>query len=267
MEIGKSVLFATVRPGAARRWVGILCTFITLNACTGEQTPGCLRASGDMVRHVLELPDFDRITVNERVRLVVRYGPVQEVVLETGEYLQADVEARVEEGRLQLFNHTSCNLFREYGITTFYITVPSLTEIRSNTGYPIQSDGVLPFTDLTLFSESFSIPEADTTDGSFDLDLQVQSLEISANGIAYFEVRGTAERVQLNIAAGDARIDARDLQADHVSFNHRGSNDMLVQPGMSLRGVIRGPGDVVSYHRPDSVDVEFLYKGRLRYED
>ena len=48
-----------------------------------------------------------------------------------------------------------------------------------------------------------------------------------------------------------------------VNFNHRGSNDILVNPQESLTGVLRGTGDLQSYNRPATVDVEELYNGRL----
>ena len=138
-----------------------------------------------------------------------------------------------------------------------------MTSIRSSTGFPIKSDGVLAFDSLRLLSESFTNPEAETTDGEFDLDLEVASLSLTVNGIAYFKLKGTAESMSITIAAGDSRIEAEALIADRVTINHRGSNDILVNPQESLAGVLRGTGDVQSYNRPETVEVEELYNGRL----
>nr|WP_273569019.1 DUF2807 domain-containing protein [Maribacter sp. Hal144] len=58
-------------------------------------------------------------------------------------------------------------------------------------------------------------------------------------------------------------MEAQNLTAQNVIVDHRGSNDMFIEPQVSVRGVIRGNGDVVSSNRPAIVEVEELYKGRL----
>lgn len=247
--------------------MGCSLLFLLLTGCNGEQVPDCFQNSGELVREELVLQPFDKLTVYELVRVVIQFGPEQKVELETGEYLRDEVEAIVTDGRLELRNHNNCNLFRPYGQTTFYITVPDLKEIRSSTGYPITSRGPLPFEDLSLYSESFNNPDTGTTDGSFDLNLQAQSLAVVANGIAYFKLQGSTTTLRLTIAAGDSRIDARDLSAQRIIVNHRGSNDMLVTPVQSIQGVIRGTGDILCFHRPDTVDVDILYRGRLLFRD
>ena len=72
--------------------------------------------------------------------------------------------------------------------------------------------------------------------------------------------------LNLNIAAGDSRIEAEDLVAESITLNHRGSNDMFVNPQASISGVIRGTGDVISVSRPATVTVAELYKGRLIFK-
>ena len=161
----------------------------------------------------------------------------------------------------------NCNLFRDYGVTKVVVTSPNITEIRSSTGWPITGEGILGFSDLLLITESFNNPETETTDGSFDLEVATQTLRIVANGIAYFQVRGTTENLMTTIAAGDSRVEAENLVAQNVTLDHRGSNDILVNPQQSLLGVIRGTGDVVSVNRPALVDVEVLYKGQLIFRD
>ena len=147
------------------------------------------------------------------------------------------------------------------------MTAPDLNEIRSSTGWPIESDGVLEYPEMSLFSESFLDPEALTTDGSFDLELNTQNLNVVVNGIAYFKLRGNTENLNLIVAAGDSRVEAEQLIAQSVTLDHRGSNDLLIQPLQSLKGVIRGTGNVLSYFRPPVVEVDILYKGRLEYKD
>ncbi|SDE90430.1 Putative auto-transporter adhesin, head GIN domain [Pricia antarctica] len=261
VEINKRNYQSSFFPGY-RNHVYII--FILLFAsCNTENAPDCLQNSGNLIREEVALSEFTKITVFENVALVLKQGGVQKVEIATGEYLRDEVSATVEGDRLLIKDTNDCNYFREYGLTTVYITSPNITEIRSSTGQLIKSDGVLAYANLTLLSESFNNPESETTDGEFDLEVDTQNLGVVVNGIAYFQLKGKTENLRLTIAAGDSRIEAGNLTAQSVSLNHRGANDMFVNPQRNISGTIRGTGDVISSNRPDTVAVEALYKGRL----
>ncbi|WP_396637006.1 head GIN domain-containing protein [Maribacter sp. R77961] len=236
-------------------------------SCNSENAPDCLQNSGDLVRVEIALPDFDKITVFEKVALVLKQGEEQKVEIESGEFLLEEVSAIVEGDRLILRNENGCNFFREYGLTTVYVTSPDIMEIRSSTGQLISSDGTLDYPNLNLLSESFINPETETTDGSFDLNLNAIRVSIVVNGIAYFKLSGATENLNLNIAAGDSRIEAENLVSENVTINHRGTNDMLVNPQLAIRGIIRGTGDVISFSRPATVEVEEIFNGRLVFRE
>ena len=87
------------------------------------------------------------------------------------------------------------------------------------------------------------------------------------NGITYFKLRGKTEFLGMTVAAGDSRIEAEELQTQFVDFDHRGSNDLIVNPQQLIKGEIRGTGDVISLNQPSLVQVEELYKGRLIFKD
>ncbi|MBC2838940.1 head GIN domain-containing protein [Robiginitalea sp. SC105] len=248
------------QPTAPFALLMLLAVFI---AGCGEKGPDCLQAAGEVVREELAVPAFTDITVFENVQLVLRQGTEQQVLLETGKNLRSDVSATVTDGTLELRDENGCNLYREYGLTTFYVTTPDLGVLRSSTGWPIRSEGVLAFDNFRLVSESFNNPETVTTDGAFDLEVATRQLRIVANGIAFFRLRGSTDLLQVTIAAGDSRVEAPDLDALRVSLNHRGSNEILVRPINRIDGVIRGYGDVLSYNRPDTVEVEEAFRGRL----
>ena len=249
------------------KYVHLIVLCLMLSGCGGENTPDCFQKEGDRVRELVTVAPFDRITVFENIEMVLIQGTEQSVEIETGEFLRNEVSAEVIDGELILRDENNCNFFRDYNTTIIYVTTPDLTEVRSSTGFPVRSQGVLNFADLTLISESFTMPENETTDGSFDLSLNTQSVNVVVNGIAYFRLRGTTESLDVTIAAGDSRIEAEDLLANAVFVNHRGSNDILVNPQESLQGIIRSTGDVISYNRPGLVDVEEVFNGRLIFAD
>lgn len=238
-----------------------------LSACNGDNVPDCFQNAGALVREEIVVPDFTKITVFENVKLVIKQGAEQKLEVETGEFLREEVIVSVEGDRLVLRDENGCNFVRDFGLTTVYVTAPNITEIRSSTGFPITSDGVLGYPSLTLLSESFTEPEAETTDGEFNLEVDSENIGIVTNGIAFFELGGTVENFSITIAAGDSRVETSGLIAQNVTINHRGSNDVLIDPRQSLSGVIRGTGDVISFNRPSEVNVEVLFNGRLIFRE
>lgn len=240
---------------------------LLLVACNGDNVPDCFQNAGDLVRETVEVNQFTNITVFENINLVIKQGTEQIVEIETGEFLRKEVSAQVEDNRLIVRNENGCNFFRDYGLTTVYVTSPNIEQIRSSTGLLISSDGVLNYPNLSLVSESFAEPEAETTDGSFDLNVASESISIVVNGIAFFQLSGTTSNLNITIAAGDSRIEAENLVAQNISINHRGSNDVLVNPQQRITGVLRGTGDVISNNRPPEVEVEELFNGRLIFND
>ncbi|WRI31757.1 head GIN domain-containing protein [Maribacter sp. BPC-D8] len=241
----------------------ILVLLLSFISCDSENASDCFQETGDIIREEVLVAEFTSITAFENVALVIKQGDTQKVEIETGENLRNEVAAVVVDGRLLLTDTNECNYVRDYGTTVVYVTTPNLTSIRSSTGFPIQSDGVLTFESLSLLSESFTDPEAETTDGEFNLELDVTSLSITSNGISYFKLKGSAESFNISIAAGDSRVETQDLITQRVNVKHRGSNDLLVNPQESLTGILRGTGDLQSYNRPPTVAVEELYNGRL----
>jgi len=238
-----------------------------LISCNGDNVPDCFQNAGDMVKLPVDVSEFSTITVFENLNVVLKQGNEQLVEVETGEYLWNDVSVVVEDERLVLRNENSCNYVRDYGLTTVYITSPNITEIRSSTGLLISSDGALNYSSIDLIAESFNNPETATTDGSFDLNLNATTVRIVVNGIAYFKLRGNTENFSVNVAAGDSRIEAENLISENVNVNHRGSNDVFVNPQQRLSGVVRGTGDLISINTPPEVDVEELFTGRLIFQD
>ncbi len=245
----------------------LLLPFLFFNSCSSDSAPDCFQSAGDLIREEIAVADFTKITVFENVGLVLKQGPATKVEIETGENLLNEVEVTVAYGRLLLRNTNNCNFFREYGLTKIYVTAPDITEIRSSTGLKIESDGVLAYPRLNLISESFNNMESETTDGEFDLEVDGTNFTIVVNGIAYFKLRGKTEFFGVTIAAGDSRIEAQNLRAQFVDFDHRGSNDILCNPLELIKGDIRGTGNVISFNRPFLVRVEELYKGKLIFTD
>ncbi len=245
----------------------ILYLLVLAVSCNGDNVPDCFQNSGDIGIEPVAVTDFSKITVYDNVQLILKQGEEQVVMVETGEFLRNEISVKVEDGRLSLRDENNCNFARDYGLTKIFVTAPNITEIRSVTGFPIVSDGILEYPELTLLSESFIDPEAENTSGEFNLYVVSENIRIVSNGISFFQLRGSTVNFNINFAAGDSRLEAEELIAENVTINHRGTNDMRINPQQSLRGVIRGTGDVVSFTKPLEIEVEELFKGKLIFKD
>lgn len=159
---------------------------VSLLSCDTQNSLDCTQTSGTIIVEDVTLPDFTKVVVYQRTRLIIKQGAVQQVRVETGRNLMNEIKLTVVDGRLLIKNENGCNLLRDYGITTVYITAPNLTEVRTSTGLDIQSDGILSYQNLTLLSEDTAVEDAYNTDGDFRLDLNVENLKITSTNLSNF---------------------------------------------------------------------------------
>ena len=112
----------------------------------------CFKGNGNQVTQTFLLENFSKIKVYDGVGLVVKEGSNYEVKVVTSDNIIDDLEVRLDGDMLVVKDNSSCNIARDYGQTTVYVTAPNLTEIHSKTDQDIRSDGVLNYADLKLFS-------------------------------------------------------------------------------------------------------------------
>lgn len=240
-------------------------SFALLFACNSEDANDCFQTSGSIVQEEVAVESFTRILVNRGVELILKQGNDFSVTVEAGENLINDVSVIVESNRLILSDGNTCNYVRDYQSTKVYVTAPNITEIRSSTQYDISSDGILEFNTLKLFSEDFNAPESYTT-GDFRLEVNCEELRIISNNLSSQYITGNVEVLNVFYAGGAGRFEGANLIAQEVIINHRGSNDIIINPQESLTGQIRGTGDLISVNQPPIVDIEQIYTGQLIFQ-
>lgn len=235
---------------------------LVLFTCDSENAIDCLQTSGDIIQQEVAVADFERILVNKDIELIISQANEYKVTIETGENLLDEVKVEVQGNRLVLTDDNNCNYVRDFGITKIYVETPILTEVRNSSQYEVSSNGIITFPELDLVSEDFN-ENVEFTVGDFRLQIDNVSLNIVSNNISSFYINGFTENLSVRFFAGSGRFEGEDLIAQNIEMNHRGSNDMIVNPIQSLTGVIRGTGDVISVSQPLLVDVERLYTGQL----
>ncbi|WP_298513782.1 head GIN domain-containing protein [uncultured Kordia sp.] len=234
-------------------------------SCDKEDVHDCFQTSGSIISETVRVADFSMIEVGEDITLVVKEGMSQEVIIETGINLINDVEAKVVGETLFLSDNNNCNYFRDFGITTIYITAPNITKIHSKTQFEIRSDGILTFPSLELISENFTNSSA--ASGNFKLQIENQDLKLVFNNLSNLFISGSTEEFVISFPGGNSRVEAADFIANKVIISSRGSNDIIINPQQELSGDIYGTGDVIAVNRPPILDFTAHYTGSLIFQD
>lgn len=248
-----------------KKYIYILIAIVLLS-CHAKVMPDCLQNAGPIIQMEIPVSPFNGIIVFERVQLILKQAPYYEVIVETGEYLRDDIEVKIEDDVLLLKDHNGCNIIRDYGITKIYVSAPNITNLRSSSGLPILSDGVLNYPELMLISEDFEVEGEYHTVGDFNLEVNCKNLNVVTNNLSHMFLSGTVENLNIGFYSGDSRFEGRNLIAQNITIFQRSSNDMILNPQASLKGEIRSTGNVIVVSKPPIVEVETFYKGRLIFE-
>jgi hypothetical protein len=241
-------------------------SLLTFYSCSSEDSNDCLQTEGQIQQEEINLPEFNKIRVEEGVQLLLRQGESQQVILETGENLRSNVEVFLENETLVARDNNGCNLFRDYGVTKLIVTSPNIDDIINGSSYAVRSEGVLNYPTLRL--RSLVIPGFDLRkNGDFYLTLDSQEVSIVANGSSVFYLNGTTTTLNVSFLDELPRLEAKELIAQNVTLRHVSSNHMYINPQESLTAELRGSGNVYSYNRPDIQEIQELYTGRVIFID
>ncbi|KZS39093.1 hypothetical protein AWE51_11075 [Aquimarina aggregata] len=245
--------------------IGYILSVILVFGCNSEDASDCFQRTGDIIREEVAVSDFTRILVNPNVELIIREGLDTSVVIETGDNLINEVSAIVQGDRLILSDTNDCAFFRGFNQTKVFVTAPNITEIRSATQFGILSNGVLSYPSVSLISEDFN-ENTGTTTGTFNLDINSETIRVSGNNIASFFISGKVENLTVSFFSGTGRFEGMNLEAQNVNIFHRGTNKIIVNPIEAIRGELRSTGDVISVNRPPIIEVTEFFTGKLLFQ-
>lgn len=232
--------------------------------CDNNNAPDCFKNAGDLIEKEFTVAPFTKVTAFKSIELIVTDAVNSSVKVETGENLMDDISITVENGRLLLKDNNGCNLNRDYNLTKVYVSAPNLTEIRNSSQFTVRSNGVLNYPDLDLLSEDDSGDFYNN--GIFNVEVNSTSIFVVINNTTTTYISGTTTNLRVNHASGDGRFEGRNLITDNAIIYHRGSNDIIVNPHVSLTANLVSTGDVISVTTPANIDVQEHFDGRVIFE-
>ena len=246
-----------------------LCCLILVTSCGISED--CFKGNGNQITQTFPFEGFSRVKVYDGVGLVVKEGPNYEVKIKTSDNIIDNLEVKLHGNILVIKDNSTCNIARDYGQTTVYVTIPDGTtlpliqelELHSKTEQKVQSDGILHSPIIRLFSIGDDGDGAGT--GNFDIEVDNLQLVIESNNVSNFYINGHSDEMLLNFYFGNGRFYGKDFHIENVKVYHRGSNDMFVYPIQKIEGIINATGNVVLENVPPIIDVEEVFRGRLIY--
>ena len=221
----------------------------------------CFKGNGNQVIQLFPLENFTKIKVYDGVELVIKEGANYEVKVITSDNILDNLEVRLQGNMLVVKDNSTCNIARDYGLTTVYVTAPNITEIHSKTDQDIRSDGVLNYSDLKLISIDLS-DGAGT--GDFRLSLNTIHLYVESNNVSNFYLTGQSQNLHVFFSWGNGIFYGENLIVNIITIYHRGSNNIFLFPINSIEGNIYATGNVVLKNNPIvSPNVIQHFTGRL----
>lgn len=246
-----------------------VCFLILATSCGISED--CFKGNGNQITRTFPLDSFSTIKVYDGVGLVVKEGPNYEVKITTSDHIIDDLDIQRNGKMLIVQDHSTCNIARDYGQTTVFVTIPDGTilpliqelELHCKTEQKIRSEGVLHSPIIRLFSIGDDGDGAGT--GDFHLAIDNGQFVVESNNVSNFYINGHCNEMLLNFYFGNGRFYGENLQVENIKVYHRGSNDMMVYPVQKIEGTIFATGNVVLENVPPIIDVEEVFRGRVIY--
>jgi hypothetical protein len=237
----------------------VCCCMVLATSCGISED--CFKGNGNQVIQLFPLENFTKIKVYDGVGLVIKEGTNYEVKVITSDNILDNLEVKLEGNMLVVKDNSTCNIARDYGLTTVYVTAPNITEIHSKTDQDIRSDGVLNYSDLKLISIDLS-DGAGT--GDFRLSLNTINLYVESNNVSNFYLTGQSQNLHVFFSWGNGIFYGENLIVNIITIYHRGSNNIFLFPINSIEGNIYATGNVVLKNNPIvSPNVIQHFTGRL----
>ncbi len=246
------------------RYILMSVGLLLLLGCDSGNPKWCFDQGDTTAQKFIETSAFNEIIVRQNIQLFLAEGP-QQIKIVTAQSLIDEVKVSVQNGVLTLIDPNRCDLLVASEPTQVFVTAPNITRIRNASQYEVASIDTLRYERLVLVSDKNEGAQYSIAD--FRLELEVQGLEIIANNFSNFFLSGKADRALIGFYGGANRFEGEHFKVNDLRVFHRGSNEMIVYPLDRIEGQIVSNGDVIAKNRPEVVDVEVLFTGRLRFED
>ena len=235
--------------------ISIVILMSFLQACN-KQEGTCITNTGTIIVQDRQVGDFDSISMNDNVNLILTQDTVNKVKVEAGQNIIQGITTRVVDHLLIIHNQNTCNWLRSYhSPINVYISIKNLWKVIYN------SSGNL--TSANAIASDIFIVDAWGGCGTIDLDLNIKDgFFLQHMGTANFILRG---RCNINsLYAGDfGSFQCQELHSGYTFIKNYGSNDCYVNATRYLDATIGSIGNIYYSGEPDTLYTHIYGSGEV----
>jgi hypothetical protein len=224
----------------------VLATFISMILAPGcsKDKGVCVTNTGAIIFQERSLGDFDSISLNDNVNLILRSDLGNSVQVEAGRNIIQGITTEVVDRQLIINNKNTCNWLRSYDSPiNVHISSSALWKISYNSSGDIWTAGKLQLDSINV----------ELWGGCGTIDLAFDSLmkgNFSLNmGTGNIILRGKCGWTTV-YSGSYGSYDARDLSTWYTGITNKGTNNCYVN-AKYLDATIRSIGNI--YYRNDSI--------------
>ncbi len=216
----------------------------------------CISNTGKIITQERQVGDFDSISMNDNVNLILTQDTLNRVKVEAGENIIQGITTHVTDHLLVIHNQNTCNWLRSYhSPLNVYVSIKNLWKVIYN------SSGNL--TSTNAIGSDIFIVDAWGGCGTIDLKLNIkQGFFLQHMGTANFILQG---RCNINsVYAGDfGSFHCKDLQTGYTFIKNYGSNDCYVVASRYLDATIGSLGNIYYTGDPDTIYTHIYGAGKV----
>lgn len=224
------------------------------SACKKENRWDCVKRTGPIINEIRVLDAFDKIYLEDNVKVYLTQDSVQEVKVEAGENIVPLIITKVENGTLYISNKNRCNWSRSYDKTlVVHLKMPQIKFITSDGTHEIMGLN-------TITSDSVRI----RTKNSGNVELAVNNVFVGAqmHGAGDVTVKGNTSSFVCDIG-GTAFLRCENLATSSTWVHTFTTGLCYVRATDLLTCEIDNVGDVYCYGNPVLVRNKQEAKGQL----
>lgn len=232
-------------------WLFFVALCLTVSSCffDDEGPFGCLNGEGPVVTEELNLADFDGIELSISADVVIKQGPVQEVIVEGKQNIIDELERDVKSG---IWDIDIKGCVRDNKDMRIFITLPDITSLKLSGSGTIESENVLLVNDIDLGISG---------SGDMDLDLEADRIDAKISGSGEMNLDGLADHLDFEIS-GSGDLHGFGLETQSAIVEIRGSGDAEVFVNDNLDVKISGSGNVI-YRGNPGLNVKISGSGKV----
>ncbi len=238
------------------RLIAIVIVLFNFFSCNKENAPDCIQSAGEFTTIKRSLEEFDVIELRDYLQIELYDTTAYYVEITAPKNLVPDISTEVQDGRLKIVNHNTCNFVRSFKKRiTIRIYAPHFEDIQNFGTGDIKSVN-------TISTSHFKIENRNAA-GKIELDLNCDTVTLATHtGVCDIYAKGQSDVTNV-FNQGLGIIDAQHLLSNNAFVNNSSINSVYVNTNGYFFALIEFSGNIYYSGIPNHIDRSIRGNGQL----